>query len=176
MSFRFLVSVVLLLAASPVGACGPAPAGHYAWALSWSEERPDSSVAPVLQGVARVYLWLTDAPSGGFSAAELDVSGSLLVTGFEPREGVLNIGAPRRPKFAVGGCPEPPFLAGAITVAGLGEEGDVCLGEQRVTVDCAEQPLRHPSAVRGCVAGSGEPCHREAVPPAPPDAGDTAEP
>lgn len=151
-----------------------AAASEYSWALSWSAENPDSVSIESFRGAGTAYLWLNCSDFDGMAAAELDIeTTSLLVAGFQPMNGVLNIGTPQHLKFAVGGCPTAPFLVGSFSVLGQGGDASMCLGETRLTVDCGTvSPSAHPSGARGCVAGSGDPCEVDLC--APPTEADSA--
>ena len=143
----------------------------YAWALSASATDPfvqvsDSLAAP---GLFDVWLWLVCHEADGIAAAEFGVTvgGNLVIATFEPLgPQIINFGdgTGGNLRLAIGGCPEPPFVAGRLLVIDLGGGGNLCLAPSfanglNVSVDCGyPQPTAHPNGALGFSSDGSAPC------------------
>lgn len=75
--------------------------------------------------------------------------GAITILAFTPANGFLNAGVSPALLLAVGGCPDPPVMAGEILTLDSG--GTICLGGLNVTVDCGPNGI-HANAWVGLVS------------------------
>jgi hypothetical protein len=76
----------------------------YTLGISASDTDPDVHSSPPTGGIRYLYFWMTCAPEG-WTALELQTTGTLDPLGFVPLNGVLNAGSAHHLLLAVGNCP-----------------------------------------------------------------------
>jgi hypothetical protein len=170
-TFFFVILGLASMAAVP-GSAG-AEGEIYAWAISASDTDPFVQIDDPLTepGVVELWLWLVCHEAGGIAAAEFDVtvSGDLDFVAFNdawPQEPIIGFSdaTGHTIRLGIGGCPEPPFLAGTLLVIDHGGGGSLCLGPSasnglNVSVDCGyPQPVAFPNGVLGFSSDGSAPC------------------
>jgi hypothetical protein len=124
-----ILSVMAVLVAST-----SASAQVYGWSLSENTTEVCANTGTPTFGVKNIYLWHTYATGLKMAAADIAVGGSLAPLAFNTMNGYLNAGSATGLLLAVGGCPNPPIVAGAFIIIDTG--GNMTLGGDRLTVDC----------------------------------------
>jgi hypothetical protein len=131
---------------------------RYGWAVSGSPSNPcqiTGNIAP--GGIATLYLWLVYANPSGMSAADLSVvvnpAGAVNVLAFNTANGYLNAGSATNLLLAVGGCPAGPVNAGSWLCLPVLPAWELCLGGNRLTVDCQINPVAWDSDTHGFANG-----------------------
>lgn len=140
----------------------PAPRG-YDFTISASATDPQETEASSTGGIRQLYLWMVCA-NPGLAALECQATGTLSIMGFEPLNGVMNVGDAQHLLLAVPNCPSGSgidLLLGKWTVNDQG--GTLCLGAPAsgdfTAVDC--DPIAPGTAFNPAVKGfssSGLPC------------------
>lgn len=136
----------------------------YEFSLSASDSDPFENIATPTDTMRNIYLWAT-CIEDGLAAFEGDLTSTLTVLGFNPLNGVLNIGGATNLLLAVPGCPygaNVNFLLGYWVVQDVG--GSLCLEPSAANgllggVDCAADPvLTEAPIVIGFSSNGSPPC------------------
>jgi hypothetical protein len=131
---------------------------HYEWYVSGSPTDPCATRGNLaVGGLGSLFLWYLRNTDDGMSAADLSVvvhpPGAVNVLAFNTANGFLNAGNVSHLLLAVGGCPYSPLVAGSWLVLPVIPDWELCLGGERLTVDCQINPTAWDSGTHGYANG-----------------------
>ena len=159
---RFLTIAAVILFASSAMAQGTYT---YGWTISSSIADPYVNTGTPPMGMITLYLWYACSLEEGMSAAEFDLSGTIVPFAANANAGAgwLNAGTATQLQLAIGGCPVGPSYAMMLFANDFGGFLDIVASSAwptPVTVDCGvlADPTTHASDWIGYCSDGG-PAH-----------------